>query len=718
MWFLLLTSLLIFFSGPGKAYYLPSGRDQQAILFEDYSNSHDVCLTPGCVKAAAEILSNLDETVDPCNDFYQFACGGWLKSHDIPADEASVTTMSIMQDDLDLQLKGLLEKELTGIEPDFIRMIKSMYDTCMDLKSIEKTDSEPLKKALRNLGGWPVTEGENWDEASFDWIDTLIRLRKMGYNFNSLMYLLVSEDYRNNTAHIIALDQASLGMPDLTYYLLGLDDPVTAAYFRFMVKAANKLRADERTSEAELREAFRFETMLANFSTPKEERRDIDSMYNKYTVKKLMEQVPQIDWLKYINGLLNDEIFENETLIVFDPHFITKFADLITKADKRVVANYMMWRVVKESASELSSDWRKLSQEYSFVLSGTEQEKPRWKTCLQSFSDSLLIALSSYYVREYFKEESKDVALEMVKYIQQEFLNILKNIDWMEKETKKQAIEKALAMKSCIGYPNELLKNSYISIFYENLTLNDKSYYENTRKVNKWETDYDFSELRKPRIKGDWKEYAHAAVVNAFYHLVDNIIAFPAGILQHPFFNKEQPNYLNFGAMGCIIGHEITHGFDDTGRQFDKDGNNVNWWEQKTDELFEKKAQCIVEQYGNYTAENGMRLNGINTQGENIADIGGLKESYMAYQTWVRDHGRETKLPGLKYTQNQLFWISAANVECAKVRPEVLSLDIISDSHSPSKFRVNGPLSNLPEFSEDFHCSSGSPMNPESKCTV
>ncbi|XP_035210660.1 neprilysin-2-like [Stegodyphus dumicola] len=717
MWVLLLTSLLISFSGSVKSFHLPSGIDQQNVLYDYHSDFH-ICQTPGCVKAAADILTNLDETVEPCNDFYQFACGGWLKNHDIPEDQVSVSTFSGVQDDLDLKLKALLEKELTGKEPDFIQMIKSMYDSCMDLNSIEKVGSKPLKNALSSLGGWPVVEGEGWDEASFDWIDTLIRFRRMGYSFNSLMVLSVSVDIRNNTAHNIALDQASLGLPDRTYLMRGLDDPVTAAYFRFMVKAANKLGADELTSEAELLEAFKFETMLANISAPKEERRNIGSLYNKYTVKKLMEQVPQIDWLKYINGLMNDKIFENETLIVVNPNFITRFADLITKTNKRVVANYMMWRAVKESADELSSEWRTLIQEYSSVTSGNQQEEPRWKQCLQTFSGSLNIALSSYYVREYFKEESKDAARKMVKYIHQEFLNILEKIDWMKKETKREAIEKAFAMKPYIGYPPELLKNSYLSNLYENLKITNESYYKNSKKIRRWETDFVFSELRKPNMKGDWRDHASVAIVNAFYSPLENIIVLPAGILQHPLFNKERPNYLNFGAIGFVIGHEITHGFDDTGRQFDKDGNNVNWWDQSTDKLFRKKAQCIIEQYGNYTAENGMKLNGINTQGENIADNGGLKEAYMAYQKWVRHNGIELKLPGLKYTQNQLFWISAANAWCEKIRPEILSMYIITDTHSPSKFRVNGPMSNLPEFAEDFHCTLGSPMNPEDKCTV
>ncbi|KFM76718.1 Membrane metallo-endopeptidase-like 1, partial [Stegodyphus mimosarum] len=597
-------------------------------------------------------------------------------------------------------------------------MIKGMYDSCLDLKSIEKSGSEPLKKALKDLGGWPVVEGEKWDEASFDWIDTLIRFRRLGYSHDILIDLSVTADYRNNTAHIIELDQTSLGMPDRTYLMRGLNDSSTAAYFKLMVKAANQLGADESTSEEELRKALDFEIMLANFSLPREERRNMSSMYNKYTVKKLMDEVPQIDWLRYFNGLLNNEITENETLIINVPKFVIKFAEYITKADKRVVANYMMWRVAGQSLSILSKDWRTLAQEYSSVITGKSQEEPRWEQCLSSLSGSLGVALSSYYVKHYFREDSKDAALELVEYIHKEFLNILDNIDWMDKETKKQAKEKANAITPYIGYPKELLNDTYVSDLYTNLTLSNESYFENIMKVRRWSTDYSFSRLRKPNIKGEWKKHARAAVVNAFYNSLENSIEFPAGILQHSFFSKDRPHYLNFGAIGYVIGHEITHGFDDRGRQFDKDGNNVNWWDQKTDELFKKKAQCIIDQYSNFTAENGMQVNGINTQGENIADNGGLKEAYLAYHSWVKDHSKEPKLPGLKYTPSQLFWISAANVWCGKYRPEILKLRIISGSHSPPRFRVIGPMSNLPEFAKEFQCSSDSPMSRKNKCQV
>nr|WBW70058.1 venom protein [Lampona murina] len=682
----------------------------------------NVCLTPGCIEAANEILSNMDETVDPCTDFYRFSCGGWLDRNSIPEDEQATSNFHKVKDDINLELRALLEKNLDGSEPPFIKMIKELFDTCMDEESIENAGSEPLKKIIRNLGGWPVVEGSEWDESNFDWIEALIASRKLGCNHNIFMILFVVTDWKNNVVNKLYLDQAYLGLLIRTYYMSGLDDSTTAAYFKLMVDSAKLLGADEETVEDEMLKVLHFETTLANFSLPVEDRGDLDEMYNLYTVKELQEMAPQIPWLKYINGLLlKDEIDENETLIVPNPEFIKKFAELIPHVEKRVLANYMLWRVVFETFSSLPGKWKDLHREYTLATTGEIQEKPRWEKCVSSITGSLSIALSSYYVRYYFQEDSKDSALELVNYVQNEFLKILDEIDWMDEVTREHAKAKANAIETYIGYPKELLNDTAVMEIYENLNINNESYFENVMAVYKWFYDDMFSELRKLNTKQDWKVHATVYQVNAFYSALDNSIEFSAGILQEAFFNKNRPRYLNFGAIGFVIGHEITHGFDNNGRQFDIDGNNVNWWEETTEEHFKNKAQCMKNQYSKYTVyveDKNMTLNGAKTLNENIADNGGLKEAYRAYQSWVKENGPEELLPGLEYNQNQMFWISAANVWCGKYRPKALKTTIIESRHSPFKFRVIGPMSNLEEFSRDFNCSPDSPMNREEKCQV
>ncbi|KAM7310750.1 neprilysin-2-like [Ixodes scapularis] len=397
----------------------------------------------------------------------------------------------------------------------------------------------------------------------------------------------------------------------------------------------------------------------------------------------------QIDWDRYFNSLLVDKVTPDEPIIVVVPKFVQQFESLILRTPARTVANYMVWWVVLQSYATLGKPWRERLQEFGSVLTGETREMARWEQCMGSLTGYLGIALSSLYVRHFFQEESKGAALDMVNFIMKEFMSILEDINWMDEQTRQRARAKALAIQPYIGYPEELLKDALVEEHYSNVTLQPDTYFQNVMRLRKWYTDYGYGHLRKPHIKGEWKRFAQVAVVDAYYSDVENCIRLPAGILQGVFFSKDRPSYLNYGAIGSIIGHEITHGFDDEGRQFDKDGNNLNWWEPETDLKFRQRAQCIVEQYGNYTvAEGTLNINGVNTQGENIADNGGIKEAFNAYKKWVKQNGPEARLPGLKYTPQQLFWISAANIWCSKYRPEALKLSILADSHSPPLFRA------------------------------
>ncbi|CAG2104773.1 unnamed protein product [Medioppia subpectinata] len=619
------------------------------------TNNDNVCLTAGCVKAAADLLKNINDKVSPCDDFYKFACGGWVDSQVIPDDKTSVSVFSLLQDELNNKLRVLVEMPAEEKEPKFFVKMRNMYKSCMNLADIEKVGNTPILMVLESLGGWPVLSGaDGWDESKFDWLQMLIEFRKLGFSHDILMDLSVTPDFRNNTQHIIDLDQASLGMPDRSYLLRGLNDSAVAGYYKLMVESAVILGANRSTAEQEMLETLNFETILANYSLPREERRNISLLYNKMNLTQVALLAPKTEWSKYFNNLLSESVTDKEEIIVNVPNFIRSVDTLIAQTKKRTLANYMLWRVVLQSFATLGKKWRELAQEYNTVITGQAREEPRWEQCMSSLTGSLGIALSSLYVRHNFKGDSKHVALDMVEYIHREFLKILERVEWMDEKTRQKAKDKAHAITPYIGYPDELLDNEKIGELYKNL--------EKTR---------------------------------------------------------QSCSYLNFGGIGFVIGHEITHGFDDRGRQFDKDGNNKNWWDSQTDSNFKDRAQCIIEQYGNFTVpENSLQINGVNTQGENIADNGGIKEAFRAYQEWVKDHGPEKPLPGLNYTPQQLFWISAANVWCGKYRPEVLKLRVQVGSHSPAQFRVVGPVSNLPEFAQTFNCPIGSAMNPKHKCSV
>ncbi|XP_033213002.1 neprilysin-2-like isoform X1 [Belonocnema kinseyi] len=684
------------------------------------SDAKDICLTPGCIHTASKILDNIDPAVEPCDDFYKFACGKFLKSTVIPDDQTTVTTFSVISDRLQEQLRISIEEEIKPDEPKPFKLAKNLYKSCMNKTTIDAKGLSPALDILKQLGGWPVIEGEKWLEEDFEWKESVYKFRKVGFSVDYFFDFSVGVDLKNSTRRVLDIDQASIGL-SREYLVKGFSDKIVSAYYSYMVDIAVILGAERTRAETELKESLEFEMKLANISLPNEKRRNGTALYNPMTVKELTGNYTSIPWKEYFNNILkpNVEVGDDELVIVNVPSYFKEFETLMKETPKRVQANYVMWRAAGATVSYLTDDIRRRQLKYSTEVSGKAEREARWKECIDVTSGSLGLSVGALYVRKYFNEESKKSAVEMVTDIRREFKKILKQVEWMDEKTRQSALEKADSMSTHIAYPDELLDDKKLEEFYEKLQITQGDYLQTVLNLTLFGTEYSFSKLRKPVNKSDWVSHGRPAIVNAFYSSIENSIQFPAGILQGAFFNNDRPRYMNYGAIGFVIGHEITHGFDDQGRQFDKEGNLVEWWEPATKIKYLEKAKCIIEQYGNYTAEEvGLNLNGVNTQGENIADNGGIKESYLAYQEWVKRNGPEPKLPGLDYTPSQLFWISAAQTWCSKYRPETLKLRITTGVHSPGEFRVQGPFSNRPEFSKDFKCSVGNTMNPENKCSV
>ncbi|XP_050738565.1 neprilysin-2-like isoform X4 [Eriocheir sinensis] len=705
----------IFQQNAADVSYLP------AISAEALSAPPPVCLSKGCVKAAASLIESMDETVDPCDDFFKFACGGFLKKTIIPDDKTTISRFNEISDELQLKLRGLVEAEDSPTEPQFSKMVKNLYKSCMDKETIQQKGLNPLKDVLRQMGGWPVLEGDTWDPSGFQWAQNVYINRQLGFSLDYLFDFSVSTNIRNSTWRIIDIDQPPLGMPSRKYLLKGFNNSDVQAYYNYQINMAVLLGADRARAERELKESLEFEIQIANYSMPKEERRNISKLYNKMTIGELQTMVPEIPWLEYINRVLHPFFTVNieEPVVVGVPDYVKNLGKLLKNTPNRVIANYMLWRVTSASVGYLSEDARDIQLEYSKKLVGKGTREPRWKECMGTISRSLSHAVGSMYARKFFKEDAKQAADTMVHFIRSEFRKILENLDWMDPITREKALTKARAITPHIAYPPELLDDRKLEELYDGLTISSGDLLENMRNMTIFGTDYSFKRLREKVNKKDWKNHGAAAVVNAYYSPLENSIQFPAGILQGTFFEADRPKYMNFGGIGYVIGHEITHGFDDTGRQFDANGDLRDWWEKETKKKFLKKAECIIHQYGNYSVpEVNLNVNGINTQGENIADNGGIKEAYYAYLQWTTKFGEEERLPSLPYNPKQLFWISAANVWCSKYRPETLKLRILTGAHSPARFRVNGPFSNRPEFAEDWKCPEGSKLNPLARCSV
>ncbi|XP_018319545.1 neprilysin-2 isoform X2 [Agrilus planipennis] len=690
--------------------------------FPSYDETfREVCLEPGCVHAASKVLQAMDTSVDPCEDFYQFSCGNFVRSTTIPDDKSSVTSFSLISDMLQEQLHVMIEEPIKPGDLKPFGLMKKLYRACMNKTAIEEEGLDVVKDIFKEIGGWPVLEGDNWNEEQFDWKELVYKFRKTGYSIDYFIDFSIGIDLKNSTKRIIDLDQGALGLRR-EFLIKGLEDKLVRAYYNYMVDISVMFGADKERAKKELEDSLNFEIQLANISLPSEKRRNASALYNPMTVAQLQNNYPEIPWLEYINKVIDlpeIAVDENEVVIVSVPGYISDLIRLLKKTPKRVQANYALWRAAASSVAYLTDDVRRRQLEYSTVLSGRTERESRWKECVDVATGSLSIAAGALYVRKYFHEDAKKHALEMVNDIRGEFQEILSNVDWMDEETRKNALDKAKSMTTHIAYPDELLDDKKILEFYGDLELSSEEYLKSIINITLFGTAYSFRRLRQPVNKTDWITHGRPAIVNAFYSSIENSIQFPAGILQGVFFSKDRPRYMNYGAIGFVIGHEITHGFDDQGRQFDKSGNLVDWWAPNTKTAFIKKAQCIIDQYGNYTIpELKLNLNGINTQGENIADNGGIKTAYLAYTKWLDRNGEEPRLPSMNFTGKQMFWISAANIWCSVTRLEELRQLVITDEHAPDIFRVIGPFSNMKEFANDFNCTAKTKMNPINKCSV
>eukprot|EP00092_Neocalanus_flemingeri_P028315 GFUD01030752.1.p1 GENE.GFUD01030752.1~~GFUD01030752.1.p1 ORF type:complete len:774 (+),score=182.51 GFUD01030752.1:202-2523(+) len=694
-----------------------------------------MCLTPGCVKAAAELIKSMDQTADPCTDFYQFACGGFVADTTIPDHQTNKGKFSILRDKLNERLKKIFEDESLAAEPKVYGSVRNMYRSCMDTDSIEKNSVNDLKENVgKQLGGWPVLEGEKWTGENFKWHELTIKASNEGLDTDQMISLTIETDSGNSEKRILEIDQPELGL-SREYLIKGIDDKDVQAYYNYMVQTAVFMGADEKVAKVEMKEALELELKLAEMSLPREERRNITALYNPMTIKEAQELYPEIPLLQYINDILGSAdvtVDENEVVNVAVPKYITDFRQYIATTSARAQANYIIWRNIKFGMSFLNEEALQIKLAYDKVITGKSKKEPRWEKCVKSTAGlggpdlyfkegSLTNAVGAMYAKKHFKAKAKETADEMVVNVREEFKKMLDELDWMDSKTKERAHKKADQITPHIAYAKEILDNNLLDEHYEGITLQTDSYIGNIIRLKKFISAYYVKEFRKPIDKKSWKTHGGAAIVNAFYSPEENSIQFPAGILDGVFFAEERPLYMNYGAIGFVVGHEITHGFDDEGSQKDGDGNLVDWWEPETKKKYLEKAQCIIDQYGNYTVKvegEELNVNGITTQGENIADNGGIKEAFRAYDSVVKKHGPEPILPGLEYTPRQLMWLSGASVWCSVRRPASLKKQVLTDPHSPAVFRVNGPFANMPEFAQDWSCSAGMPMNPVKKCSV
>ncbi|XP_067013500.2 neprilysin-4 [Anabrus simplex] len=671
-------------------------------------------------KQTVNMKRYMDNNTNPCEDFYQYACGNWAKKNPIPKDQSTFDTFEILRENLDVALKELLEEcsesdKPTGIGGDAITKAKQLYQSCMNQEILQRRGSEPLKRLLSELGGWPILE-PNWDGSRFDWIYLMARLRL--YNNDILISEWIGPDIKNSSEFIIQFDQTTLGLPTRDYYLHTSNKKFLDAYKNFLIEVANLMGAPLMRATAVADEIIDFETELAKITSSPDEKRNVSHLYQRLTVGELRQMVPQIEWIRYLNIITPKPITSSEPCVMFAIKYMQDLVELLGRTPPSTVSNYLMWRFVRHRVNNLDDRFEHAKQRFYYILFGQEQSPPRWKNCVTQVNNNMGMAVGAMFVQKYFDENSKNDTVVMTEDIMESFRELLSQTTWIDEETKKLANVKVDAMKLRIGYPDSILDKEKLDERYYHVTIDPRQYFENVLNLLVYLTQKEQNRLGKTVNKSTWN--TAPAVVNAYYSRNKNQIMVPAGILQPPFYHRYFPRSLNYGGIGVVIGHEITHGFDDKGRLFDKDGNLHRWWHDKAITRFHERAQCLIDQYSRYVVEEvDVAVDGMSTQGENIADNGGIKEAFRAYQRWVTEHGDAYEtLPDFNVNNYQLFFINFAQVWCGETRPEAIINKLKTAVHAPGKFRVIGTLSNSEDFARVFNCEPGAPMNPIEKCEV
>ena len=640
-------------------------------------------------------VTSIDTSVDPCTDFFTYACGGWLKKNPIPPDKSSWSASAKLSDDNQVLLRQILEEAAAGgPERDPVkRKIGDYYAACMDEKAVEAAGAGPLKAGLQLIDRMRSKSD-------------LARVAAGMLGQHVLFDFQSDQDFKNSSQVIAEVDQSGLGLPDRDYYLKTDLKSVQLrhAYAAHVRKMFELLGDAPDVAATEAHTVLRIETALANGSLTQVERREPKLLYHKMTLRELEALSPSFRWKEYFSRAGQPGL---RSLNVTAPEFFKAMDATVKKEDLESWKAYLRWHLAHANASYLSSAFVNADFDfYGRTLAGAQQLEPRWKRCVGYVDDDLGEALGQAYVQRAFPPEAKQRAQKLVKQIEDAMEQDIDGLSWMSPATKQHALEKLHTLANKIGYPDKWRDYSALAIARDD-------YMGNVLRARVFEFDRQIAKIGKPVDRGEWG--MTPPTVNAYYNPQINDINFPAGILQPPFFDPRADDAPNYGDIGATIGHELTHAFDDEGRQFDAQGNLRDWWTPEDSKQFDQRASCISDQYSQYIAVDDIKVNGQLTMGENVADLGGLMLAYMAWKTETRGQ----KLDAIDgFTPEQRFFIGYGQGWCASTRDETKRLYATIDPHSPDKYRANGVVANTPEFQQAFQCKPGSAMVREKKCRI
>ena len=640
-------------------------------------------------------LALIDRGADPCTDFYAYACGGWTKNEPIPADRSAWGVAERLQEQNETRLRTILENAAKGGDAE-TKKIGDYYATCMDESAINARGASALDPTLKKIAALSSPR---------ELPALLAELHAMGVN--AFFSFGAEADFKEASMVRAIADQGGLGLPDRDFYFR--DDPKSVetktqyiAHVGRMMSLVGGGANDH--SAADANTVMTIETALAKDALDAVHRRDPAALYHKTTPDELQKLTPAFDWTAYFRGVGAPPI---DAVNVTEPEFFKAFNRLVASTPLNDLKTYLRWHVVHGSAVVLSAPF--VDENFRFygtTLTGAKELRPRWKRCVQYTDSDLGEALGKAFVREAFGPAAKEDTLKMVRELESSLETDINGLSWMTDATRQQALVKLHAVANKIGYPDKWREYGALSIVRGDAI-------GNSQRSNVFELRRQMNRIGQPLDKSEWE--MTPPTVNAYYNPLQNNVNFPAGILQPPFYNAKADAAVNYGAAGSVIGHELTHGFDDEGRQFDAKGNLQDWWTEKDSKAFDDRAQCIVDQYSGFTAVDDVKVNGKLTLGENAADNGGTRIALMAYAASLGAAGGRM-LDG--FTPEQRFFLSYGQSWCQNMRPERERMLAQTNPHSPPRYRVNGVVSNMPEFANAFSCKAGQLMVRANSCRV